>query len=247
MRVSGQPLAVTMRTPGDDMDLMAGFLVTEGVIFRRMDLVGMRYCEGKDSAGSQTYNIIDATMRQRYAQSPVNKLPIRALVTSSACGLCGKASIDAVEVVSPYDLKNDSVLVEAEWLAALPDRLRQAQTLFDKTGGIHAAALFDPRADSLLAVREDVGRHNAVDKVIGWALRADKLPLTGTVLLVSGRASFEIVQKASMGGIAVVAAVSAPTSLAVDLARRIGLTLVGFLRGKSMVVYSADERVASRG
>jgi FdhD protein len=245
LRVSGSPLAVTMRTPGHDMDLMAGFLVTEGVVRRREELVAMRYCSGKDSQGRQTYNVLDATIAGRYGagNGHAAELPVRSLVTTSACGLCGKASIDAVEVTSPYDIFSDPIVVEAAWICTLPDRLRQSQPLFARTGGLHAAGLVDPVTDDLLQVREDVGRHNALDKVIGWALRNERLPLAGTVLVLSGRSSFEMVQKASMAGIPVVAAVSAPTSLAVDLAARIGLTLIGFVRGGSMVIYSGGERV----
>jgi FdhD protein len=241
LRVGGRPLAVTMRTPGDDMDLFAGFLVSEGVVRRREDLVTMRYCAGTDEAGHNTYNVLDATV----PDDALATLPgvQRALVTTSACGLCGKASIDAVDVDGPYALREDGLVVTAAWLAGLPQRLREAQKVFDRTGGLHAAALFDAATDDLLVLREDVGRHNAVDKVIGWALREDRLPLRGTVLLVSGRASFELAQKATVAGIPLLAAVSAPSSLAVDLAERVGLTLIGFLRDPTMVVYTGHERV----
>jgi FdhD protein len=242
LRVAGRTIAVTMRTPGDDMDLFAGFLVSEGVIRRGDELVAMRYCSGLDGEGRNTYNVLDATLAADLAPS----LPSlqRALVTTSACGLCGKASIDAVEVATPYPIGDDGLVVPAAWLAALPQRLREAQRVFDRTGGLHAAALFDPATDDLLVLREDVGRHNAVDKVIGWALRQDRLPLQGVVLLVSGRASFELAQKAAVAGIPVMASVSAPSALAVDLAERVGLTVVGFLRDPTMVVYSGAQRVA---
>lgn len=241
LRIAGQQFTVTMRTPGDDMDLLAGFLVAEGVIRRRDDLKEMRYCAGTDADGHNTYNVLDATLAPEVAPPDVSLR--RPLLTTSACGVCGKASIDSVEVESPYLLADDPLRIDAKWLTALPDRLRTAQRVFDKTGGLHAAALFDATTDELLVVREDVGRHNAVDKVVGWALREDRLPLRGTVLLVSGRASFELAQKAAVAGISVLAAVSAPSSLAVDLAERVGLTLVGFLRDPSMVVYAGAERI----
>jgi FdhD protein len=241
MRIGGQALAVTMRTPGDDMDLLAGFLVGEGVIRNREDLLEMRYCAGLDDEGHNTYNVLDATLGSHVA--PVETSLQRALVTTSACGLCGKATIDDVEVASPYSLAADDLSVDAAWICGLPDRLRAAQRVFDRTGGLHAAALFDATTDELLVLREDVGRHNAVDKVVGWALREDRLPLRGTVLLVSGRASFELVQKAAVAGIPAMAAISAPSSLAVDLADRVGLTLIGFLRPPTMVVYTGAGRV----
>jgi len=240
MRVGGATLAVTMRTPGSDMDLMAGFLVAEGVIEGRHDLESMRYCGGKNASGVNTFNVLDATLRPHVP--PPAPSSRRALVTTSACGLCGKASIDAIELDSRYDLASDATTVADGWLIELPQRLRAAQRVFDRTGGLHAAALFDAGGE-LLVLREDVGRHNAVDKAVGWALREDRLPLTGTVLLVSGRASFELAQKAALAGIPVLAAISAPSSLAVDLAERVGLTLVGFLRGTSMVVYARPDRI----
>ncbi|MEQ1735589.1 MAG: formate dehydrogenase accessory sulfurtransferase FdhD, partial [Rhodoglobus sp.] len=169
----------------------------------------------------------------------------RNFYMTSSCGLCGKASIDAVRTLSAYPVLDDPASVSDALLIELPDRLRSGQDVFEKTGGLHAAALFDAKTGRMLVLREDVGRHNAVDKVIGWALKENLLPLRGTVLMVSGRASFELVQKASMAGIPVLAAVSAPSSLAVDLAREVGLTVVGFLRGSSMVVYSSAERVIS--
>ena len=167
----------------------------------------------------------------------------RSFYTTSSCGLCGKSSIDAVETVSSYDVSTDASVVDAVMLASLPATLRAGQAAFDKTGGLHAAALFDAVSGRQLVVREDVGRHNAVDKVVGWAVINDRLPLTGTVLQVSGRASFELVQKAVMAGIPILAAVSAPSSLAVELAEASGLTLVGFLRGESMNVYTRPDRI----
>jgi FdhD protein len=241
MRIGGQPFAVTMRTPGDDMDLLAGYLVGEGVIVARDDLSEMRFCAGTDAAGRNTFNVLDATLGPDVP--PVATSLQRSVLTTSACGVCGKSSIDDVEVTSPYGLAADQVVVDVGWIVSLPDRVRAAQRVFDRTGGLHAAALFDVATDELLVLREDVGRHNAVDKVVGWALRQDRLPLRGTVLVVSGRASFELTQKAAVAGIPVMAAISAPSSLAADLAERVGLTLIGFLRGPSMVVYAGAGRV----
>jgi FdhD protein len=241
LRIDGVTLAVTMRTPGDDMDLMAGFLVGEGAIRRRDDLVTMRYCAGVDADGRNTFNVLDATLGP-HVPEPDPALR-RTMLTTSACGLCGKASIDAVEVASPYQLRDDPTLLDPDWLSTLPGRLRAAQQVFERTGGLHAAALFDVASGDLLVLREDVGRHNAVDKVVGWALREDRLPLRGTVLLASGRASFELAQKASVAGIPALAAISAPSALAAELADRVGLSLIGFLRGPSMVVYAGADRV----
>ncbi len=240
IRVAGRSLAVTMRTPGADFDLAAGFLVSEGVVAAREDLVGLRYCAG-EVEGKNTYNVLDAALAPHVA--PPDESAARAFFTTSSCGLCGKASIDAVRTRSRYDLTADPLCVEASLLAALPDRLREAQAVFAATGGLHAAALADGSSGEILCVREDVGRHNAVDKVVGWALREGRLPLVGTVLLVSGRASFELVQKAAMAGVAMLCAVSAPSSLAVELAEETGMGLVGFLRPPSMVVYANAQRV----
>jgi len=241
LRVGGRAIAVTMRTPGDDMDLLAGFLVGEGVIRHREDLREMRYCAGVDDEGHNTYNVLDAHLATHVDEVPMSLQ--RALVTTSACGLCGKATIDGVEVTSPYDLRADGTSIDAEWITTLPDQLRAAQQVFERTGGLHAAALFDVASGQLLVLREDVGRHNAVDKAVGWALREGRLPLRATLLLVSGRASFELAQKAAVAGIPAMAAVSAPSALAVDLAERVGLTLIGFLRGPSMVIYAGADRV----
>lgn len=238
IRVAGTSFAVTMRTPGDDFDLVAGFLVSEGVVSRPDQLRAMRYCAGEDE---NTYNVIDVGVTGPGAV--VAAARERNVYTSSSCGVCGLASIDAVATTSAFDVAADEVQVKAELLAALPDRLREQQAVFERTGGLHAAGLFDAEG-RVLAVREDVGRHNAVDKVVGHALREDRLPLAGTVLQVSGRASFELVQKAAMAGIPVLAAVSAPSSLAVDLADRLGVTLVGFSRGASFNLYTHPGRVA---
>lgn len=243
IRVGGTALAVTMRTPGHDVELAVGFLVSEGVIARGEDFRSAIHCGGPGTGGaSNTYNVLDLTLAPHVP--PPSPDAARSFYTTSSCGVCGKASIDAVETVSSYDVATDAVTVTATALSGFPDALRAHQAVFDKTGGIHAAALFDAATGEMLVVREDVGRHNAVDKVIGWALLADRLPLRGTVLLVSSRAGFELVQKAAMAGIPVLAAVSASSSLAAELAEASGITLVGFLRGASMNVYSRADRVA---
>ncbi|MFC1404315.1 MULTISPECIES: formate dehydrogenase accessory sulfurtransferase FdhD [Streptacidiphilus] len=240
IRINGEALTVTMRTPGHDFDLVAGFLVGEGLAASSEDLTALRYCAGTDADGLQTYNVIDASLRDGAA---VPASAHRNLLTSSACGLCGRESVDAIRMRVPHDLAADGLRVSPDTLYGLPDALRAAQKVFDSTGGLHAAGLFTADGE-LLCLREDVGRHNAVDKVVGWALREGALPLTGHLLMVSGRASFELTQKAAMAGIPLLAAVSAPSSLAVDLASELGLTLVGFLRGRSANVYAGAQRVA---
>jgi FdhD protein len=248
IRVGGVPFVVTMRTPGNDVELAAGFLVSEGVIRGGADFAAAIHCGGPGTgsvgvagATENTYNVLDVTLAPG-VQPPAPELS-RSVYTTSSCGVCGKASIDAVETVSSFDVGVDAAAVDPAMLASLPDALRAQQAAFEKTGGLHAAALFDARSGELLVAREDVGRHNAVDKVVGWAVLQDRLPLSGTVLQVSGRASFELVQKAVMAGIPILGAVSAPSSLAVELAAASGLTLVGFVRGTSMNVYSHAERV----
>ena len=193
IRVDATPIAVTMRTPGDDFDLAAGFLWTEGLLKTADDLGALRYCAGVDDDGRNTYNVIDAQLASGAAPIPAGVA--RALYTSSSCGLCGKASIDAVRVQARFDVRSDPVCVDPDVLTALPARLRDAQAVFAQTGGLHAAGLFTADGE-LVTLREDVGRHNAVDKVIGAAVREHRLPLREHVLLVSGRASFELVQKA---------------------------------------------------
>jgi len=242
IRVGGRPMAVTMRTPGHDFDLAAGFLVSEGVITRGEQFRAARYCAGVTDDGLNTYNVLDVTLAPGVA--PPDPSLERSFYTTSSCGLCGKASIDAVRTQSAFAVREDGSRVDAGLLTTFPQRLRAGQAVFEKTGGLHAAALFDAASGRMLVLREDVGRHNAVDKVVGWALKEDRLPLRGTVLMLSGRASFELTQKALMAGIPAVAAVSAPSSLAVDLATEVGMTLVGFLRGSSMVIYAGVARVA---
>jgi FdhD protein len=243
IRIGGKPLTVTMRTPGDDIDLAAGFLFCEGLAGPE-NLRQIRMCDE---------NVADVTLEPGAPYAPQSqRLPWpqeapqarRNFLTTSACGVCGKESIDAIRVKSRYDVTADDVKVSPGVLTSLPDRLRAAQKVFASTGGLHAAGLFTPDG-TLLVLREDVGRHNAVDKIVGWALRDGRLPLAGHVLLVSGRASFELVQKAYMAGIPVLAAVSAPSSLAVGLAEEAGLTLVGFLRGTSMNAYTGTHRLTA--
>ncbi|MGE5694971.1 MAG: formate dehydrogenase accessory sulfurtransferase FdhD [Candidatus Sericytochromatia bacterium] len=238
IRVNDRPLTVTMRTPGSDVELAQGFLLTEGVIGRRADVSTVRYCRGSADDGTNTYNVLDVTLAGGMLAPDVT----RNFYATSSCGVCGKSSLEAVQLTSRHCPGDDPAAVKAQTLTALPGQLRSGQRAFDSTGGLHGAALFDVDGTTL-AVREDIGRHNAVDKVIGWAVEADRIPLSGTVLLVSGRVSFEIAQKAVMAGIPVLAAVSAPSSLAVDLAGQSGVTLVAFLRGDSMNVYTRADRV----
>lgn len=240
IRFGSTAFTTSMRTPGDDFDLVAGFLAAEGIISRPEHLVSMRYCAGTDQEGNQTYNVIEVQLGFG-AQVP-ELAAARNVVTSSACGICGTNSIDEVRKKSPFTLDPEAGRVELDVLLGLPDTLRDAQRLFSSTGGVHAAGLFSTSGE-LLVLREDVGRHNAVDKVIGAALREGRLPLRDTVLQVSGRASFELVQKAAMAGIPLLTAVSAPSSLAVALADEAGLSLAAFSRGKSVNLYTHPERV----
>lgn len=242
IRLNGRPIAITMRTPGDDFALAAGFLVSEGVLAAASDVRNIVYCAGAKEDGSNTYNVVDVQLAPGVAVPDITLE--RNVYTTSSCGLCGKASLDAVRTTARFPIADAPPLrLTPALLSALPDRLRAAQRVFDRTGGLHAAALFSEDGE-LLDVREDVGRHNAVDKLVGRALREGLLPLERAVLLVSGRASFELAQKAVMAGLPVLAAVSAPSSLAVDLAAETGLTLVGFLRGQDMNVYAGEHRIA---
>jgi FdhD protein len=259
IRIGGKQIAVTMRTPGDDFDLVAGYLVGEGVIRGPGELARMRFCgdtacsgpiglgapfvDGDRGAAAQShdpYNIVDVDLAPGI-DPPLWSLD-RTTYTTSACGVCGKSSIEAVRANAHWSVQDDPLRVTPETLYALPRRLREHQKLFDKTGGLHAAGIFDADG-TLLCVREDVGRHNAVDKAIGWAVRQDRLPLRGHLLAVSGRASFELVQKAAAAGIPLLAAVSAPSSLAVELAQAAGMTLAGFVRGQTANVYAGAERI----
>ncbi|MGX1668378.1 formate dehydrogenase accessory sulfurtransferase FdhD [Streptomyces sp. NPDC055400] len=244
IRLGGKPLAITMRTPGDDFALAAGFLVSEGVLGATEELQSIVYCAGATQDGTNTYNVVDVRTAPGVVLPDITLE--RNVYTTSSCGLCGKASLDAVRTTTRFAIDDTPpVRIEPSLLASLPDRLREAQRVFDRTGGLHAAALFS-EAGELLDIREDVGRHNAVDKLVGRALQNGTLPLSRAILLVSGRASFELAQKAVMAGIPVLAAVSAPSSLAVDLAAESGLTLVGFLRGPNMNVYAGEHRIALR-
>lgn len=240
IRVAGpgqepRSIAVTMRTPGHDFDLAAGFLWTEGILDAPDAVRRVSYCEDLD-ADAQRYNVVTVEVAR-----PVGDLAPRAFGVGAACGVCGKATLDEVEIAcAPLPA---GPVVDAATLAGLPDALRVGQKVFDATGGLHAAGLFDP-AGRRLALREDVGRHNAVDKIVGQAVLAGALPLADTVLQVSGRVSFEIVQKAARAGIPIVAAVSAPSSLAVDAAERLGMTLAAFVRDGRATVYAHPERIA---
>lgn len=239
IRVNGAAITVTMRTPGADFELAQGFLLTEGIIAGRDDVLTIRYCGGTVE-GANTYNVLDVTLAAGVAVPTLDVT--RNFYTTSSCGVCGKASLDAVRLIGRFSPGADPARVAAATLEAMPGQLRSAQKVFDSTGGLHAAALFGVDG-TLLAVREDVGRHNAVDKVIGWALEHRRVPLEGSVLLVSGRASFELTQKAVLAGIPVLAAVSAPSSLAVSLAEESGITLVAFLRKDSMNIYTRADRI----
>jgi FdhD protein len=239
IRIGGVPTTVVMRTPGNDEELVRGFLFTEGLIVRAADIASTRRPDGlgPDEVG----NVLDVELAPRVVQI---RTPQRSFYASSSCGVCGKSSIKALEVKAP---KIDSPLtITRSVLASLPHRLAQAQAVFEKTGGLHAAGFF--RADGELVIaREDVGRHNAVDKIAGWALEHDKMPLSDGVLVVSGRLGFEIVQKAVMCAIPIIAAVSAPSSAALELAQRFAVTVAGFVRGNSMNLYSRAERVTMDG
>lgn len=233
LRVAGRSVAVVMRTPGYDRELAAGFLTTEGLIRHRDDVLDMVYCRASEPTEAPQENILDVLLAPGVAVDFARLS--RNVFTSSSCGVCSKASIEAVQ--AQYAPLAFTLSPHRDVLAALTPQLRAAQAAFAATGGLHASALFDA-AGKLLVVREDVGRHNALDKVIGHAFFAERLPLSAHILLVSGRVSFEIVQKALAAGIPCVAAISAPTSAAVELAREAGQTLVGFLRGERMNVYA---------
>jgi len=237
IRVGDVSLSVTMRTPGDDFDLVAGFLITEGIVHGAGEIAAMRMCPDAAAATGEL-NIVEVTLSEASSRD----ITPRAFYMTSSCGMCGKASIEAVRTKSLYDVAGDPLRVVPALLLGLPALQRAAQRQFSRTGGLHAAALFDS-AGMLLCLREDVGRHNAFDKVIGWAATRGLLPLRSHIILASGRASFELTQKALMAGIPLLAAVSAPSSLAVELAAESGMTLIGFLRGEQMNVYAGHERI----
>jgi FdhD protein len=231
-------LAVTMRTPGNDFELAAGFLLNEGIVAGRTDIAEISYCIDPHVDADQRYNIVNVRLAAQ-ALPALERLE-RHFTMSSACGVCGKANIEALQTrASPID---DDVRIPLSLVAQLPEKMRRAQRVFESTGGLHAAALFDA-SGALLVLREDVGRHNAVDKIAGWALLNDRTPLRGCVLLVSGRASYELVQKSVVCGIPMLCAVSAPSSLAVELARAFNMTLLGFVRGSRANVYAGRERI----
>ena len=231
-----EPLAVTMRTPGNDFELAAGFLHGEGLVTERDQIHEMTYCTGPEE---QEYNVVEVRMAPGFDFDPESLR--RNFYTTSSCGVCGKASLDAVEAFGCDVLAVDTVITP-EQVVALPDRLRGEQSVFSRTGGLHAAGLFRPDGTSGV-VMEDVGRHNAVDKAVGHALLQRALPAGDRVLVVSGRASFEVVQKAVAAGVPILVAVGAPSSLAVDLANRFHQTLIGFARDGGFNVYAAPERV----
>jgi FdhD protein len=237
IRVNGVPVSITMRTPGDDFELAVGFLFTERLIGGIRDVADLAFVYEEDSGAST--NIVNVVLRQGKAID-LARLQ-RHFYAASSCGVCGKSSLAAVRITD-LPRPNNAVRVDPSWLCRLPDTLRTAQAVFERTGGLHAAALFDVSGE-LIAIREDVGRHNAVDKVIGFALLAEHLPLSRQVMVVSGRGAFEIVQKSLVAGVPVLASVSAPSSLAVDLARDHGQTLVGFVRGRRFICYAGHERL----
>ena len=236
MRAGQYSLGITLRTPGDDEELVAGFLFSEGIISRREELVALQMPENTAREKNLVRVTLDPSVRLA-ADSAA-----RRFSAGSACGVCGKASITQLRRRGLRRPQAAS-LFDPELLCQLPPILRETQAVFVRTGGLHAAALFAPTGE-LLVLREDIGRHNAVDKAIGWALLGGRLPLAGHIMLVSGRGGFEIVQKAIVAGIPLLASVSAPSSLAVQLARELGLTLVGFLRGRRFVIYAGEERIA---
>lgn len=239
MRVGGVALTVTMRTPGDDFDLVLGHLVTEGLLESAAQVHSLVHCQDAGEDGRATFNVVDVTLAPGVVLPPTGAA--RSTYTSSACGVCGKSSIAAISTRSRHAVDTDPVRLRPGTLAAMPETLRAAQRVFERTGGLHAAGVFTPDGE-LLAVREDVGRHNAVDKVVGARLLAGS-PTDVPVLCVSGRIGFELVQKAVVAGVGVIAAVGAPSSLAVSLAAEAGLCAVGFLRGERCVVYTAPERI----
>ena len=239
IRLNGEPFVVTMRTPGADIDLIHGLLHSEGLITERADISLARYCAGSGPDGVNTYNVLDVRLARHV--EPPRADQRRQVLTTSACGLCGATSINSVLRDSRYPLDRE-LRVSTELILAGPSLLREQQRAFAQTGGLHAAGLLGPDG-ILVCVREDVGRHNAVDKVVGWAIREGRLPLREMILVVSGRASFELTQKAVLAGIPILAAVSAPSSLAVELAGEAGLTLVGFVRGETMNIYTHADRI----
>ena len=240
VRLGGVSLTITMRTAGHDIELVHGLLHAEGIIAGVEDVAVMRYCDGVDDEGRNTYNVIDVQLAGELPTAA--QAGPRAFVTNSSCGVCGKASIEALQLRTRYPLP-DRLQLDPSVITAAPALLRAGQKAFNQTGGIHGAALLSPDG-TLHHLREDIGRHNAVDKVVGAALLAGELPISGSALLTSSRASFELVQKAVMAGIGMLIAVSAPSSLAVELAIETGLTLIGFTRPDGFNLYCGGQRVA---
>lgn len=236
-----QTLAVTMRTPGNDFELAAGFAIGEGIIRERADLRAVSYCIDPAIDAEQRYNIVNIELAA--PSLPDTSRFERHFTMNSSCGVCGRANLDALRDAGVIALEDDT-RVDAATIYGLSEKMREAQRVFEATGGLHAAALFASDG-SMLALREDIGRHNAVDKLVGWALMEGRFPLSRTVLLVSGRASYEILQKAAVARIPIVCAVSAPSSLAVDLARSFNITLAGFIRGARANVYAHPERITT--
>ena len=242
IRLNGEQFTVTMRTPGQDFELVPGYLLSEAVIRHIEHIAGMDYSSGVDQDGHRTYNVIDVRLAPE-APGP-RKSAARNVYTSSSCGVCGTSSMEEIVKPSAYPLPPVRPVIGAGRLVALPEELRTRQRVFDATGGVHAAGLFLAASNEPLVVREDVGRHNAVDKVIGWAMHHDRLPLNDCVLQVSARASFELVSKAAMAGIPVLSAVSAPSALAVQHGKEHGVTVVGFNRRGTCNVYTHPERIS---
>jgi FdhD protein len=235
-------LAVTMRTPGNDFELAAGFAYGESIVRKRDEIAQLTYCLDRSLEPEQRYNVVTIELRRNAAMAGIARFE-RHFTVNSSCGVCGRAQLDSLRELgaAPVD---EGVTIPARVLYALPERMRAAQRVFASTGGLHAAALFDQEGTAI-AVREDVGRHNAVDKLVGWALLGDRLPLSRCTLMVSGRTSYEILQKAVMARLPIVASVSAPSSLAVDLAREFNVTLAGFVRGERANLYAVPERIVT--
>jgi FdhD protein len=239
IRVGARAISVTMRTPGNDLELAAGFLLTEGLIAGRAQIASIRLEE--EDVGNGKGNRVVVELAQGVEMN--SEASQRNFYSTSSCGVCGKASLEAIRVRGIKRL-TAGPSVDPELLCRLPDRLREGQAIFGRTGGLHAAGLFNSSGE-LLVLREDIGRHNAVDKIIGWALAKDLIPLQDSILMVSGRGGFEIIQKALVAGIPVLASISAPSDLAVNLAREFGMTLVGFLRERRFVIYSGAQRIST--
>ena len=237
IRLGNTPLTVTMRTPGDDLELAAGLLFTEGIVRRAEDIVSISH--SKETGKAHTENVVLVDLAPGIQLDEKNAR--RTFASTSSCGLCGKTTIDSIRARGIRAL-DGTFRVSPEVLCRLPESLRSAQAVFERTGGLHAAAAFNAQGKRL-AVREDTGRHNAVDKIVGWALMEGRLPLAENILMVSGRGGFEIIQKAIVAGFPVVASVSAASTLAVEMAREMGLTLIGFLRGERFLIYSGEERL----